>query len=201
MGMNNCHIKPKQATKNDNDEPRTMSSFLSSFDEIDAMFLEFVEDLNNTMEGWTDIGREYIEFIKGDLQSSETTITSTSKSTVPLLVERMEDWHFLNEHNMSHALQSSNHGQTRLLDRSNLTIIAAGRSRFYNDSTSSLSNENQRLELQSQPTLESSQPLLRDKICEMVLDRRLGYSKGLGWGPKPKSRMTTNASSASTSCS
>uniref|UniRef100_A0A9I9EHT0 Uncharacterized protein n=1 Tax=Cucumis melo TaxID=3656 RepID=A0A9I9EHT0_CUCME len=31
----------------------------------------------------------------------------------------------------------SNHGQTRLLDRSNLTIIVAGRSRFYNDSTSS----------------------------------------------------------------
>ena len=24
-----------------------------------------------------------------------------------ILVERMEDWHFLNEHNMSHALQVS----------------------------------------------------------------------------------------------
>uniref|UniRef100_A0A9I9EKV4 NBS-LRR type resistance protein n=1 Tax=Cucumis melo TaxID=3656 RepID=A0A9I9EKV4_CUCME len=31
----------------------------------------------------------------------------------------------------------SNHGRTRLLDRSSLTIIVAGPSRFYNDNTSS----------------------------------------------------------------
>ncbi|TYK08760.1 NBS-LRR type resistance protein [Cucumis melo var. makuwa] len=35
----------------------------------------------------------------------------------------------------------SNHGQTRLLDRSSLTIIVAGPSRFYNDSMSSLKEE------------------------------------------------------------
>ncbi|KAA0059764.1 uncharacterized protein E6C27_scaffold108G00180 [Cucumis melo var. makuwa] len=32
-----------------------------------------------------------------------------------------------------------------------------------------------------------------------VLSRRLGYSKGLGWGPKPKGRRTTSVSSSSTS--
>ncbi|TYJ98109.1 CACTA en-spm transposon protein [Cucumis melo var. makuwa] len=41
------------------------------------------------------------------------------------------------------------------------------------------------LELQSQPTLEGSQPLFGDEICETVLGGRPGYLKDLG--PKPKS--------------
>ncbi|TYK08860.1 GDSL esterase/lipase [Cucumis melo var. makuwa] len=41
----------------------------------------------------------------------------------------------------------------------------------------------QMLELQSQPTLEGSQPLSGDEICETVLGRRSGYSKGLSWRP------------------
>ncbi|KAA0065781.1 CACTA en-spm transposon protein [Cucumis melo var. makuwa] len=60
---------------------------------------------------------------------------------------------------------------------------------------------NQMLELQSQPTLEGSQPLSEDEICDQVLGRRPGYSKGLGWGPKSKARRTASASSSSTSCS
>uniref|UniRef100_A0A9I9EKV3 Uncharacterized protein n=1 Tax=Cucumis melo TaxID=3656 RepID=A0A9I9EKV3_CUCME len=35
----------------------------------------------------------------------------------------------------------SNHRRTRLLDRNNLTIIAAGQSHFYNDKTGSLRKE------------------------------------------------------------
>ncbi|KAA0065474.1 hypothetical protein E5676_scaffold76G00190 [Cucumis melo var. makuwa] len=31
-----------------------------------------------------------------------------------------------------------------------------------------------------------------DKISKAVLDRRSGYSKGLGWGPKPKAQQTRN---------
>ncbi|KAA0066543.1 CACTA en-spm transposon protein [Cucumis melo var. makuwa] len=60
---------------------------------------------------------------------------------------------------------------------------------------------NQMLELQSQPTSEGSQSLSKDEICDQVLDRRPGYSKGLGWGPKPKACRTTNTSSSSTSYS
>ncbi|KAA0040341.1 CACTA en-spm transposon protein [Cucumis melo var. makuwa] len=60
---------------------------------------------------------------------------------------------------------------------------------------------NQMLELQSQPTLEGNQPLSEDEICDQMLGRRLGYSKGLGWGPKSKARRTASASSSSTSCS
>ncbi|TYK04346.1 zinc finger protein ZPR1-like protein [Cucumis melo var. makuwa] len=57
------------------------------------------------------------------------------------------------------------------------------------------------LELQFQPTLEGTQPLSGDEICETVLCRRPGYSKGLGWEPKPKTHRTANASNATTSCS
>uniref|UniRef100_A0A9I9EMI5 NBS-LRR type resistance protein n=1 Tax=Cucumis melo TaxID=3656 RepID=A0A9I9EMI5_CUCME len=39
---------------------------------------------------------------------------------------------------MISTFNMSNHGRTRLLDRSSLTIITAGQSRFYNDNTSSL---------------------------------------------------------------
>ncbi|TYK28737.1 zinc finger protein ZPR1-like protein [Cucumis melo var. makuwa] len=56
------------------------------------------------------------------------------------------------------------------------------------------------LELQSQPTPEGNQPLSGDEICDTVLGRRPGYSKGLSWGPKPKARKTTSASSSTTSC-
>ena len=52
------------------------------------------------------------------------------------------------------------------------------------------------LKLQSQPTLEDFQPLSGDEICETILSRRLGYSKGLGWGSKPKSRKTSATSSS-----
>uniref|UniRef100_A0A9I9EKQ0 NBS-LRR type resistance protein n=1 Tax=Cucumis melo TaxID=3656 RepID=A0A9I9EKQ0_CUCME len=38
----------------------------------------------------------------------------------------------------------SNHGRTRLLDRSSLTIIVEGPSHFYNDSTSSLREKRSR---------------------------------------------------------
>ncbi|KAA0047780.1 gamma-aminobutyrate transaminase POP2 [Cucumis melo var. makuwa] len=61
----------------------TMSSFSSGFDEIDAMSLEFAEELDNCAGGslynsmslimWVDVGREYIEVVKGDLQEQSRT--------------------------------------------------------------------------------------------------------------------------------
>ncbi|TYK03069.1 CACTA en-spm transposon protein [Cucumis melo var. makuwa] len=113
-----------------------------------------------------------------------------------VLVGRHEDWHFLCDYYMSRAFQV----QSRMnkAARSSLTIIAASPSCFYNDSTSSLREkrsrsivwscfgkhtfklDNQMLELQSQPTVEGSQPFSEDEICDQVLGRRPGYSKGLG---------------------
>ncbi|KAA0041219.1 Transposase, Ptta/En/Spm, plant [Cucumis melo var. makuwa] len=56
------------------------------------------------------------------------------------------------------------------------------------------------LELLSQPTSEGSQSLFGDEICEIVLGRRSGYLKGLGWGPKPKAHKTISESSSTKSC-
>ncbi|KAA0043435.1 cytochrome P450 CYP82D47-like [Cucumis melo var. makuwa] len=47
MWMNTCDMKAEQATTNDSDESRNMSSFLSGFNETDVMFLEFAEELDN----------------------------------------------------------------------------------------------------------------------------------------------------------
>ena len=57
------------------------------------------------------------------------------------------------------------------------------------------------LELQSQPTPKGTQPLPENEICQTVLGRRPGYSKDLGWEPKPKAQKTASASSSTTSCS
>ncbi|KAA0032048.1 CACTA en-spm transposon protein [Cucumis melo var. makuwa] len=59
---------------------------------------------------------------------------------------------------------------------------------------------NQMLELQSQRTVEGSQPLSKDEICDQVLGRRLGYSKSLV-GDLPKARKTMSESNSMTSCS
>ncbi|KAA0066669.1 cytochrome P450 CYP82D47-like [Cucumis melo var. makuwa] len=44
---NNYHIKADQAIMNNNDESCTMSSFPSSFEDINSLFLEFDDTFNN----------------------------------------------------------------------------------------------------------------------------------------------------------
>ncbi|TYK18683.1 CACTA en-spm transposon protein [Cucumis melo var. makuwa] len=112
---------------------------------------------------WADIGREYIEIVKGDLQLAKK-IKGKSIDRVELFWET--------------------HVRVR-------TFV----SQVVEDV------HNQMLELQSQPTTEGSQPLSGYVICDQVLPRRPGYSKGLGWGPKPNACKTTSASSSTTSCS
>ncbi|KAA0062643.1 CACTA en-spm transposon protein [Cucumis melo var. makuwa] len=144
------------------------------------------------------------------------------------LVGRDEDWHFLCDHYISRAFQQSrtnkaarqkqpyNHssGSKSFLQRQYELAVRKGESvdrvelfqethvrvgTFVSQAVEDA--HNQMLELQSQPTPEGSQPLSEDEICDQVLARRLGYSKGLGWGSKPKARKTVSASSSSTSCS
>ncbi|KAA0045466.1 cytochrome P450 CYP82D47-like [Cucumis melo var. makuwa] len=139
MVMNNCHIKADQAMTNDSDESHTMSSFLSDFVEIDALFFEFGDELNTT-GGLSLLG-----------YNSDVAVST-------LGVE--EQKHIRDGSFISQAADNAH----------------------------------------SQPTPEGSQPLSGHKICETVLGRRLCYSKGLGWGPNPKSHKT-NASSSSTTFS
>ncbi|KAA0034856.1 NBS-LRR type resistance protein [Cucumis melo var. makuwa] len=90
--------------------------------------------LNTFKEFWTDCHRHFKKY--SDPEEARANPPN-------ILVGRDEDWHFLCDHYMSRAFQC-NHGRTRLLDRSSLTIIATGQSRFYNDSTSSLRKKGSR---------------------------------------------------------
>ncbi|XP_050942276.1 uncharacterized protein LOC127149923 [Cucumis melo] len=145
------------------------------------------------------------------------------------LVGRDEDWHFLYDHYISRAFQEQsrtnkaarqkqpyNHssGSKSFLQRQYELAERRGhpvdRVELFREthvragtfvSQAAEDAHNQMLELQSQPTPEGSQPLSEDEICDQVLGRRPGYSKRLGWGPKPKARRTASASSSSTSCS
>ncbi|KAA0025195.1 CACTA en-spm transposon protein [Cucumis melo var. makuwa] len=128
------------------------------------------------------------------------------------LIGRHKDWHFLYDHYMSRAfqtkaaLQYSSRSKSFLqrqyelakrkgesIDRVELfreTHVRAGT--FMSQAAEDA--HNQMLELQSQPIPEGSQPLSEDEICDQVLGRQPGYSKGLDWRPKPKARRTMSAS-------
>ncbi|TYK11054.1 NBS-LRR type resistance protein [Cucumis melo var. makuwa] len=91
---------------------------------------------------WVDVGREYIEVVKGDLHTLQKVQRSGGGSCQP--TKRIR-WTSLGSALPLRPLyESSNHGRTRMLDRSNLTIIVAGPSRFYNDNTSSLREKGSR---------------------------------------------------------
>ncbi|KAA0056292.1 CACTA en-spm transposon protein [Cucumis melo var. makuwa] len=178
---------------------------------------------------WADIGREYIEVVKGDLQrlfvldfndQEMNSDPEEARANPPnALVGRDEDWHFLCDHYISRAFQEQS-----------WTNKVARQKQPYNHSSGSKSFLQKQYELaerkgervdrvelllethvragtfvsqdaeDAHPTPESSQPLSKDEICDQVLGRRPDYSKGLGWGPKPKARRTASASSSSTSC-
>uniref|UniRef100_A0A9I9EKC2 CACTA en-spm transposon protein n=1 Tax=Cucumis melo TaxID=3656 RepID=A0A9I9EKC2_CUCME len=204
---------------------------------------------------WADVGREYIEVVKGDLQRLfvldfndqamnrfvEHQMLTTFKefrtnchrhfkkysdpeearaNLSNALVGRDEDWHFLCDHYISRAFQKQsrtnkvarqkqpyNHssGFNSFLQRQYELAERRGQSvdrvELFRKTHAAEDAHNQMLKLQSQQTLEGSQPLSEDEICDQVLGRRPGYSKGLGWGPKSKARRTASASSSSTSCS
>ncbi|KAA0038746.1 CACTA en-spm transposon protein [Cucumis melo var. makuwa] len=142
---------------------------------------------------WADVGREYIEVFKDDLQMLTTfkefragchrhfkkySDPEEARANPPnALVGRDEDCHFLCDHYISRAFQyelAERKGEP--IDRVELfreTHVRAG-------TFVSQDAHNQMLELQSQPTPEGSQPLSEDEICDQVLGRRPSYSKGLG---------------------
>uniref|UniRef100_A0A9I9EI85 CACTA en-spm transposon protein n=1 Tax=Cucumis melo TaxID=3656 RepID=A0A9I9EI85_CUCME len=174
---------------------------------------------------WANVGREYIEVVKGDLQrlfvldfNDRAMNRFVEHQMLTTFKEFRTDCH---RHfkkysdpeearaNPPNALVGRDENWYFLCDH---FISRAFQKQPYNHSSGSKSflqrqyelaedAHNQMLELQSQPTPEGSQPLFEDEICDQVLGRRPRYSKGLGWGPKPKARRTASASSSSTSCS
>ncbi|KAA0045296.1 NBS-LRR type resistance protein [Cucumis melo var. makuwa] len=154
-----------------------------NFIDDDALFLKFGDELKNA-RGSSSVGDNLESSqplqLLGDVSSLDSWSwraffrarfqrSSNEASNVTSFKEFRGDYH--------RYFKKSNHGQTRLLDKTSLIIIVAGPSRFYNNSTSSLSNENQMLELQSQPTLEDSQQLFGDEICEIILAREFEDAK------------------------
>uniref|UniRef100_A0A9I9EG80 CACTA en-spm transposon protein n=1 Tax=Cucumis melo TaxID=3656 RepID=A0A9I9EG80_CUCME len=89
---------------------------------------------------WADVDRVYIEVVKADLQWF--FVLDFNDQAMNRFVEHQmlstfkEFWGDYHRH-----FKMSNHGRIRLLDRRNLTIIAASQSRFYNDIMSLLSKE------------------------------------------------------------
>ncbi|TYK09436.1 CACTA en-spm transposon protein [Cucumis melo var. makuwa] len=103
-----------------------LSSFSSGFEETYQMFLEFDEDLN-TAGGWVEVGREYIEFVKGDLQEfmsdyhkhfkKYSDLEQTCANPLHMCVRRMEAWHFFCNHYISRAFQVRRPGYSKDLGR------------------------------------------------------------------------------------
>uniref|UniRef100_A0A9I9EGP9 CACTA en-spm transposon protein n=1 Tax=Cucumis melo TaxID=3656 RepID=A0A9I9EGP9_CUCME len=188
---------------------------------------------------WTDIGKEYIEVVKGDLQHQMLNTfkefrvnchrhfkkyndpEETRANPPNILVERDEDWHFLYDHYMSRAFQEKS--QTNKVAKQKQPYNHNSGSKLFLQRQHELAEKKEesidcvklfrethvRVEafvsqaaknMHNQPTPEDSQPLSGDEICDQVLGRRPGYSKGLGWGPKLKVFKTTSASNSTTSC-
>ncbi|KAA0049891.1 CACTA en-spm transposon protein [Cucumis melo var. makuwa] len=172
----------------------TMSSFPSDFNETDAMFLEFVEDLYNPVGGtaqlfMTPIPRrhaqsrllEFERYVHTNGRISMSIAFNMEKPILPHVVR------------FSQALgmcvrKTFPVCYLRFVEHQMLSTFKEFRGDCHRTFVSQAAEDahNQIMELQSQPTLEGSEPLSRDEICEIVLGRRSSYSKGLCWGPKLK---------------
>uniref|UniRef100_A0A9I9EIS6 CACTA en-spm transposon protein n=1 Tax=Cucumis melo TaxID=3656 RepID=A0A9I9EIS6_CUCME len=100
--------------------------------------------------GWADVGRGYIEVVKGDLQrffvldfNDQAMNTFVEHQMLTIFKEFRGDCHrhFKKYSDPEEARANPQNEQSRTnkaVDRNNLTITAAGQSHFYNDSTSSM---------------------------------------------------------------
>ncbi|KAA0041912.1 CACTA en-spm transposon protein [Cucumis melo var. makuwa] len=168
------------------DKPRTMLSFPSGFDETDAMFLEFVEDLNNHAGGSSLMGKNLGELngmkrAQSRLLELKYYVHANGRISM-LIVPDVE------KPILPHAIRFSQ--AIGVCVRNTFSV----RCLKWTDIES-----NSRTPIPAYP--DGSQPFSRDEICETMLGRRLGYSKGLGWGPKSKSCKPTSGTGVSTSWS
>ncbi|KAA0037213.1 CACTA en-spm transposon protein [Cucumis melo var. makuwa] len=167
---------------------------------------------------WTDVGREYIEVVKGDLQ--RLFVLDFNDQAMNRFVEHqmLTTFKEFRADCYRHFKKYSDPEETRAnppnaLEQSR-TNKAARQKQPYNHSSGSKSFLQRQYELAER----RGQPIDRVELFREthvragtfvsqaaedahVLGRRPGYSKGLGWGPKPKARRTASASSSSTSCS
>ncbi|KAA0039036.1 CACTA en-spm transposon protein [Cucumis melo var. makuwa] len=165
---------------------------------------------------WVDVGREYIKVVKGDLQRLfvlDFNDQAMNRFIEHQILTTFKDFqtnyhrHFIKYSDLEEARANPPNALYKLAERKGKPVNRVELFRETHVRAGTFESQavedahNQMLELQSQPTLEGSQPLSEDEICDQVLGRRPSYSKDLHYGPKPKARRTTSASSSSTSCS
>ncbi|KAA0033108.1 CACTA en-spm transposon protein [Cucumis melo var. makuwa] len=180
---------------------------------------------------WADVGREYIKVVKGDLQRSFVLDFNNQAMNRFVEHQMLTTFKEFRANCHRHFKKYSNPEEARanppyILEQSR-TNKAAKQKQPYNHSSGSKSFLQRQHELaekkgelidsvelfqethvrvgmfvsQAVKDAHGSQPLYKDEICDQVLGKRPGYSKGLGWGPKPKARKSTSANSSTTSCS
>ncbi|KAA0056530.1 CACTA en-spm transposon protein [Cucumis melo var. makuwa] len=147
---------------------------------------------------WTNVGRKYIEDVKGDLH--QFFVLDFNDQVMNRFVG----------HQMLNTFKEFWGRLSQILQKEQLrTNKAARQKQPYNHSSGSKSFLQQQHELVEQRGESIDrvelfwQTHVRDgtnEICEMVLGRRPDYSKGLGWRSKPKAYKTTSASNSTTTC-
>ncbi|KAA0050066.1 CACTA en-spm transposon protein [Cucumis melo var. makuwa] len=146
---------------------------------------------------WADVGREYIEVVKGDLQM--LTTFKEFRTDCHRHFKKYSDPEEARA-NPPNALYELAERRGQPVDRVELfwkTHIRAGT--FVSQAAEDA--HNQMLELQSQPTQRVVSHSLRIRYAIRCWVDDQATQKAFGWGPKPKARRTASASSLSTSCS
>ncbi|KAA0048685.1 CACTA en-spm transposon protein [Cucumis melo var. makuwa] len=189
METNNCHIKVEQATTNDSDELRTMSLVPSSFEKTDKMFLKFGEDLNNIMGGSSSVGDN-----SGDVHShlNSWSWSDTFTPMVPGMEKPISPHCFF-------MFDFNDQAMNEFVEHQMLTSFKE----FKGDCHKHFKKYSDLEEPCANP-LHILVGRMEDRhfLCDYYMSRRQpGYSKGLGWRSKPKSRKIVSAGNSSTLCS
>ncbi|KAA0057656.1 CACTA en-spm transposon protein [Cucumis melo var. makuwa] len=166
---------------------------VSGFDETDAIFFKFIEDLNNFVEGSSSVDDNLGESNVstpgvGALCSRqwEDSMSITSDANVGReYIEVVKD-----DLQCFFVLDFNDQEMNRFVEHQMLSTFKEFKDdchkhfKKYSNLEKAHANLphilNQMLELQSQPTPDGSQPLSSNQICETMLGRRPGYLKGLG---------------------
>ncbi|KAA0055907.1 (R)-mandelonitrile lyase 1-like [Cucumis melo var. makuwa] len=128
---------------------------------------------------WTNVTLEYIELVKSALQIDTSYVTTTLLDNFRA-TRAKQPYHHNSKAELFLQRQDELAKQWgHLIDHVELFKETYAQGGHFVSVTA--------VDAHSEPTPQNSQPLSWDEICETVLGRRSGYSKGLGWDPKPKS--------------
>ncbi|TYK14454.1 CACTA en-spm transposon protein [Cucumis melo var. makuwa] len=159
---------------------------------------------------WVDVGREYIEVVKGDLQrlfvldlNDQAMNRFVEHQMLTTFKEFRTDCHthFKKYSDLEEARANPPNALVRRHEDCHFLCDHYISRAFQYELAERKGELVDRVELFRETHVRAGTFLSQAVEDAHVLGRRPGYSKGLGWGPKPKARRTASASSSSTSCS